>query len=109
MTEGVVKWLHNPTSRRGKRLEDVGPGCFVLEHDATGRFYVGESNNVSAEVDKQLAQLAKGGHPCKLLNRLYERDDIIRVFEYPTKSMKERKTLMKSIVAAATAPYLYLK
>jgi len=80
----------------------------MLEHDATGRFYLGVADRVSETVDKQLTQLAIGKHPCKLLNELYARDSIIRVYEYPIKAEKARKALLKSVMEEASAPYLCL-
>ena len=62
----------------------------MLEHEATGRFFAGESDNVSQEVDKQLGQLAMGKHPCKLLNELYGRDNIIKVHEFPVKKKSQQ-------------------
>jgi len=103
----VVKWMHSP-SGRSKRPDVVGAGCFVLEHDATGRFYVGESLQVSDEVDKQLALLSAGKHPCKLLNGLYARDSVIRLYEYPEPSKTKRKAAIKALIASASADYLCL-
>jgi len=80
----------------------------MLEHDATGRFYLGESNQVSKDVDKQLAQLALGKHPKKLLNELYARDSAIRVYEYPLKAKKARTGLFKELKALASNDYLCL-
>lgn len=102
------KWLHS-SSGRSKRTEIVDGGCFMLEHDATGRFYIGQSDNVSMEVDKQLAKLAMGKHPCKLLNGLYEKDNVIRVFEYRVKSKRNRGVLLNEIKAASTTHYLHIK
>jgi hypothetical protein len=106
-TTPVIKWLHSP-SGRSKRPEEVQDGCFVLEHDATGRFYLGESAQVSKDVDKQLKQLALGKHPQKLLNELYARDSAIRVYEYPIKAKKARTTLIRELKASASNDYLCL-
>lgn len=105
--DSPVNWLHSP-SARSKRKAIVAKGCFMLEHDATGRFYLGVSDKVSDTVDKQLSQLALGKHPCKLLNELYARDSIIRVYEYPVKAEKARKALLKAVLDEASAPYLCL-
>ncbi len=102
------KWLHS-SSGRSKRSETVTGGCYMLEHDATGRFYLGQSDRVSDEVDKQLAKLAIGKHPCKLLNGLYERDNVIRVYEYAVKSKRHRGKLLDEIKASCTTSYLHIK
>lgn len=80
----------------------------MLEHDATGRFYVGESAHVSKEVDKQLQQLMIRKHPCKLLNGLYDKDPAVRVFEYPARSKAARKSLLKDLRASGSVDYLCL-
>jgi len=103
----VIKWLHSP-SGRSKRSGIVNQGCYILEHDATGRFYMGESTHVSQEVDKQLGLLAVSKHPCKLLNGLYERDSAIRVHEYPCASKRDRKKLLKEQIDNQVYDYLCL-
>mgnify|MGYP000951227811 CR=1 FL=1 len=103
----AVKWLHSP-SGRSKRTDTVAQGCYVLEHDATGRFYMGESSHVSQEVDRQLALLAVSKHPCKLLNGLYERDNVIRVYEYPCAAKRARKKLLQEQLDNQVFDYLCL-
>ncbi|MNO12961.1 hypothetical protein D3C76_25810 [compost metagenome] len=105
--ENVVKWLHSP-SGRSKRSDYITQGCYMLEHVATGRFYLGQSENVSFDVDKQLSQLSIGKHPCKLLNKLYERDSEIRLFEYPIKAKKARQALLREVKESCTTDYLCL-
>ncbi len=103
----VVKWLHSP-SGRSKRSASVAHGCFVLEHDATGRFFIGQSDKVSAEVDKHLLALASGKHPSKLLNELYNKDSAIRVYEHPCKSKPTRTRLLRALVDEQANDYLCL-
>jgi hypothetical protein len=80
----------------------------MLEHVATGRFYLGQSETVSSDIDKQLALLSIGKHPCKLLNKLYEKDAEIRLFEYPIKAKKARQALLKEIKETCETDYLCL-
>lgn len=103
----VVKWLHSK-SGRSKRSEIVAVGAFMLEHDATGRFYLGHSREVSKEVDKQLSLLATGKHPHKLLSGLYERDNDIRVYEYPAKTKKAVRAVHKELIDTQSTDYLCL-
>lgn len=103
----VVKWLHS-NSGRSKRSDLTNQGCYMLEHVATGRFYLGQSESVSADVDKQLSLLSIGKHPCKLLNKLYEKDSDIRLFEYPIKAKKARQALLKEIKETCLTDYLCL-
>lgn len=102
MTEGRHTWLH-AVSTRSKRSVIVKEGCLVLEHDATGRYYVTESLTVSIEVDNQLKLLVLGKHPCKLLNELYEKDGDIRVIEYECKVKTKRKKLYAELLIHPTS------
>jgi hypothetical protein len=101
MAQVPSKWLH-PLTGRCKRPPLVKEGCFVLEHDVTGRFYVSESLTVSEDVDKQLSLLATGKHPCKVLNELYSSDHDIRVTEYPCKPKTQRKQLYAALLVNVT-------
>lgn len=110
MTQAVVnavKWLHS-SSGRSKRSEIVNQGCYVLEHVATGRFYLGQSETVSKDVDKQLNLLALGKHSNKLLNGLYSKDAEIRLYEYPCKAKAARKKLLQELRDLANPDYLCL-
>ena len=101
----VVKWLHS-SSGRSKRSETVDQGCYVLEHVATGRFFLGQSETVSRDVDKQLSQLPLGKHSSKLLNGLYSKDSDIRIYEYPIKAKRERTKLLIALRDDANPTYL---
>lgn len=80
----------------------------MLEHVATGRFYMGQSEHVSRDVDSQLKQLAQSKHPNKLLNELYQKDSDIRLYEYPLKAKKERKSLLVNLRDNTYPSYLCL-
>ncbi|MCY1294972.1 hypothetical protein D9M68_18590 [compost metagenome] len=101
----AINWLHS-SSGRSKRSKITDQGCYVLEHVATGRFFLGQSEHVSKEVDAQLNQLSLGRHPSKLLNGLYSKDHDIRVFETACKSKKERKALLTRLRDEAYPEYL---
>jgi hypothetical protein len=103
----AINWLHS-SSGRSKRSKIIDQGCYVLEHVATGRFFLGQSDQVSTEVDAQLNQLSLGRHKHKLLNGLYSKDQDIRCFEYPCKSKKERKALLTRLRDEACPEYLCL-
>lgn len=62
----------------------------MLEHVATGKFYLGVSKNVSVEVDRCLSDLGRGKFRNKSLNRLYGSDDEIQVYELPCKPSKQK-------------------
>lgn len=106
---GPVRWEY-PIKKgaRGRRAE-VGRGCFMLEHEATGRFFADSSDTVSKDVDKHLSQLALGKHRCKLLNELYSRDNVIKVHEFPADKEKQRVALLADLKRCVDkAPYLCL-
>lgn len=102
----VVKWLRSD-SGRSKRSKIVKTGAYLIDHDATGRFIVGVSTSVSADVDKIIDKLRLGKHPNKILNRLYEADNMLRVFEYPTTKAKAQ-AIVDECVATQSTPYLCL-
>jgi hypothetical protein len=103
----AVKWLHS-ASGRSKRTSITKVGCFVLEHVATGRFWIDTSKEVSKEVDAQLKLISAEKHPCKLLNGLCSKDGDVRVYEYPVKSDAKCAALVKQLKDAATNDYLCL-
>jgi hypothetical protein len=107
-TQGTaINWLHS-SSGRSKRSKITDQGCYVLEHVATGRFFLGQNEHVSKEVDAQLNQLSIGRHSNKLLNGLYSKDHDIRVFEFPCTVKKERKAILVRLVKDAYPEYLCL-
>lgn len=101
----VIKWLSS-SSGRSKRSAVVDKGCYMLEHEATGRFYIGKSTQVSSEVDRHLDLLSKDKHPHKLLQGLYRGDNEIRVYEYPTKSNKVVMKLLGDLLDEQVNDYM---
>lgn len=107
-------WTHS-SSIKGGRREQVKKGVFVIDHRNSGRFIIGTSPDVSKEVDKQMALLAKGKFPNKHLQRQYdfekqreERQPAFVIIEYPLKSDKDIKKTLKEIRETNTAPYCLL-
>lgn len=112
-------WTHS-NSPKGGRRETVKKGVYVIDHRNTGKFIMGSSNDVSKEVDKHLALLAKGKHPVKRLqnqfNEEIQRSDkagttlaVMQIIEFPTNSEKEIKRTLKEIRETNTAPYCLLE
>lgn len=62
----------------------VTQGVWVIDHDPTGLWMIGQSRTVSAEIDKQLKLLAAGRHPNARFQRMYNHEPDIRMLEYPT-------------------------
>lgn len=113
------QWTHSD-SRMGGRRQVVKKGVYVIDHRATGRFIMGSSNDVSKEVDRHLALLAKGKHPIKILQTNYT-EEIYRadpdekmtiapmvIIEYDLNSDKAIKLVLKEIRETNTAPYCLL-
>ena len=93
---------------RGARAELVTQGVYIIDHISTGRFVIGQSRTVSAEVDRQIEQLKGGRHPNKMLQQQYAWEPDIRLIEYPTNSAKEAKRLEAEIRASNDTRYCLL-
>lgn len=107
--EGVVGASWSITSHgRGHRVNEVKKGTYLIEHVATGRCIVGSSANVSKEVDGIVKQIKALKYPKKLFNSLFKLDQDIRIFEYPTKTLKLAKETEKHIRQTIYPKYLLL-
>lgn len=107
-------WTHS-RSRLGGRKELVKKGVYVIDHRPTGRFLIGSSDDVSKEVDKQLAQLEAGSHPIKLMQRLFDTADDDKgnrppmvITEIPIVSKKDIMMTLHQIRDTNTTPYCLL-
>jgi len=78
-------------NRITKNAHFVTQGVWVIDHDPTGLWMIGQSRTVSAEVDKQLKLLAAGRHPNKRFQKMYNFDPDIKLLEYPSASAAESK------------------
>lgn len=107
--EGVrcMTWSHT-THGRGKRNDDVQIGCYVVEHIPTGKFIVGSSKTVSQEVDGLIEALWGGTHQSKAFNKLCSLDPDLKLYEYPTKTLKHAKDIEKAIRRTVLPVYLLL-
>ena len=107
-------WIHS-SSIKGGRREIVKKGVYVIDHRNSGRFIIGTSSDVSKEVDKQMALLAKGKFPNKHFQRQYT-DELQRegrqpafvIIEYPLNKDKDIKLTLSEIRETNTAPYCLL-
>jgi hypothetical protein len=93
---------------RGKRSEVVTNGVYVVEHLSTGKYIVGCSKTVSADVDKHITALKAERHACKAFNKLCHLDSDLRLLEFPTKTAKESKILETRIRKTTVPQYLIL-
>lgn len=64
------------------------PGCYILNHIATGNFYIGSAVNLYERYHVHLAHLRKGIHKNRQLQHLYDQDDDIHM-EFVTSNDRE--------------------
>lgn len=93
---------------RGSRSVLTTQGVYVIDHISTGRFIVGCSRTVSADVDKQIEQLKAGRHSNKKLQAQYNWEPDIKLIEFPTKNAMEAKKLEAEIRSTNNTPYCLL-
>lgn len=109
-------WTHSKTAKgKGGRRDIVKKGVYVIDHRPSGRFIIGQANDVSKEVDKHLAQLESGKHPIKLLQRLYNtpadnhgNPPAMVVIEYPLAKDKDIKMTLEEIRRTNSTDYCLL-
>uniref|UniRef100_A0AB39CCD4 Endonuclease n=1 Tax=Pseudomonas phage RVTF4 TaxID=3236931 RepID=A0AB39CCD4_9VIRU len=93
----------------GERSTLVTQGVYVIDHIPTGKFIIGQSRTVSAEVDKHIALLKTGRHPNKILQRQYSGYNMdLRMIEIPASNSKEAKKIEAQIRASNTTDYCLL-
>ncbi len=98
-------WSHTEAGR-GKRLFEVGVGCYVMEHISTGNLYVGHSKTVSKDVDVLIKKLSSDNHPNKSFNALAKHDKDVKLYEYPTKGVVAAKRMVVEITESVRPIYL---
>jgi len=109
--EGFQSLDEKKTQRKGKvatRSLEVKKGVYVIDHRPTGLFIVGSSDDVSREVDNQLAVLQSGQHKCKRLQRQYAGEPILLVTELEASSEKAIRKVIKEIKDTNTTDYCLL-
>jgi hypothetical protein len=100
-------WSHTSWGR-GKRTVETGQGYYVIEHIATGKCIVGNSTNVTKDVDAQIAALMAGTHPNKPLQKLVSMDMDLKLIEYEAMSAKVAKDRVREIKRSMIPSYLLL-
>lgn len=93
---------------RGRRREVVGKGAYVIQHEGTGQFITGVSNNVSLDIDREVAKLVAEKHPCKRMARLIHLSHELTLYEIPTKNATEAKRVLSEIRSKCYPPYCNL-
>lgn len=103
-------WTFNPFSkgRLKGRLQSVKIGYYVIEHVATGKLMTYSSKNVSESVDLELGFLFDDKHSCRSFCKLLQGDSELRVYEYPTASIKDAKRRLKSLEESISPSYLFM-
>jgi hypothetical protein len=103
----VATWTFSPGGR-GKRSEPVSVGCYVIEHVATGKLITGVSESVSNDVDLTLLAISDQSLRNKKFVKLCVLDPDVRLYEYPTKTLRQAKQIEKEIRSSTTPHYLLL-
>jgi len=93
---------------KGARASLVTQGVFIVDHLPTGRFIIGTSRTVSAEVDKNIDALIRGTHPNRMLQKQYNHGPDLRLIEIPARSAKEAKQIEAKIRKSNTTDYCLL-
>lgn len=93
---------------RGARSTLVTQGVFIIDHLSTGKFIIGTSRTVSADIDKQMALLRAGKHPNVKLQRQYTHDQDLRLIEVPAADAKNAKQIEARIRSSNTTDYCLL-
>lgn len=93
---------------RGHRLEETKVGCFLIDHIATGRSIVMTDSNVSKKVDQMIDKIKTGKSEFKLFNTLCKDDSDLKIYEFPTRTLKDAKQIEGQIRATIQPRYLLL-
>lgn len=93
---------------RGHRLQEVLLGGFLIDHIATGRSIVGFSKNVSKDVDIHIQKIKTGKHEIKFLNSLCKDDSDLKIYEFPTNTLKAAKEIESTIISTMHPKYLLI-
>lgn len=96
------------TKRRPKSAPVTRHAAYCIDHVSTGKRILGYSTQADKEVDKQLESLAAGKHRSRKLQRLFDHDDEVIVYLYPTNSLKEAKKISTEQREAIPDHYSYL-
>lgn len=106
--EGTCATWSHTSYGRGKRVEEVKVGCFVVEHIATGKFLVETSKTVSKDVDKVIELIKKGELLNKAFLKLCQLDPDVKLYEYAAADLKAAKRIEADIRKTAYPKYLLL-
>lgn len=92
----------------GARSTLVTQGVWIIDNISNGWFIMGSSRTVSADIDRQLAQLQAGRHPNGKFQFQYNREPDLRFIEVPADSAKHAKQIEARIRASNTTAYCLL-
>lgn len=92
----------------GKKTDEVKTGCFVIEHIGTGKFIAAASATASVDASKAIQALHADQHPNKPMQGVCHKDGEVRVYEYPTKTVKQAEAVLKEIQNSVEPKYLFL-
>lgn len=83
-------------------------GAYKLEHDPTGQYILGSSNDVVKAVATHLNQLAAGKHANKRLQRIWDLDPDMRPFYWLTTTEELAQRVEAQLRESIPNPLLFL-
>lgn len=103
---GFHRWVRSPSGKSFRKVP-VKIGMYVIIHRNTGQFFVGQSNDVSNEVDLIIQKLDSRKFKIEIFNRLMELDDQLEILEVPC-TKKDYKLNIKTMEHHLPDHYDYL-
>lgn len=74
------------------------PGCYLVEHVATGNVYVGSSVDLAGRITGNLNSLKNGKHKNKNLQTLFNKDSTVEVYYQSTETEEQARSLEQETV-----------
>lgn len=98
MVKGFVPYRSRKVGWSGSNELTKQPGCYILYHFSTNKFYVGSTANIPARVSNHTANLKRGSHKNKPLQDAYLEDPSHMFFIQPTGSLELAQQLEQNTV-----------
>lgn len=93
---------------RGGRRAITNCGVWVIQHEPTGKYIAGWSQNVSADVDVLIQRLLESKHPNKAMCKLVTQDPDLMLWEIPCGSLKVAKQRCQELQRDTSPAYCNL-
>lgn len=77
-------------------MNDIG--AYLLVDVKTGKFYVGSSQNVTKRIERHLRELKAGEHHCSNLQDIWDKNQFLEEYVYPTETREEAYALEQELL-----------